>query len=94
MTAGDDRMLWATPGFARGFCALEDNTEVEYLCTATWSPKSEGGIRWNDPALGIQWPVTSPVLSEKDRSAASLTDWLSDSRSALLSLSQDRAEGL
>ncbi len=72
------KMVWATEGFARGFCALEDATEVEYKCTAVYNPNGEGAIRWDDPKIGIQWPSVGRefILSEKDRRAQTLAEWL------------------
>ncbi len=77
------KMVWAPAGFARGFCALADATEVEYKCTAVYSPKGEGAIRWNDPQIGIQWPSArgNYILSEKDRRAPTLADWLASPNS-------------
>lgn len=73
----DDECWVAAPaGFARGFQALEDGTEVEYLCTAPYAPGGEGGIRWDDPALGIPWPLPAGVVSDKDRVAPTLAEWL------------------
>jgi dTDP-4-dehydrorhamnose 3,5-epimerase len=60
------RQLWVPPGFAHGFCALSD-ADVLYKCTEVYHPDDEGGLRWNDPALGIAWPVAEPILSERDR---------------------------
>lgn len=74
---GDEPLLfWAPASFARGFCALEDDTEVEYFCTSTYAPEHESGIRWDDPALAIPWPVTEPLVSPKDAAAGTLADWL------------------
>ncbi|WP_119069448.1 dTDP-4-dehydrorhamnose 3,5-epimerase [Aggregatilinea lenta] len=70
------RMIWAPPGFARGFCVLSDVAELQYKCTALYNPKGEGGIRWNDPAIGIEWPVEAPILSGKDADAPTLDEWL------------------
>jgi dTDP-4-dehydrorhamnose 3,5-epimerase len=64
--AEDKQMLWIPPGFAHGFCALTDETEVIYAVTAEYAPESERGILWNDPAVGIKWPVQAPILSDKD----------------------------
>lgn len=58
--------LWIPPGFAHGFCALSENVDLLYKCTNYYDPASERGILWNDPLLGIRWPVNSPMLSEKD----------------------------
>jgi dTDP-4-dehydrorhamnose 3,5-epimerase len=72
----DRLQLWAPASFARGFCALSDVADVEYLTTGTYNPGAESGIRWNDPAIGIEWPTESPLLSAKDAAAQSLADWL------------------
>lgn len=69
-------MVWAPPSFARGFCALEEGTDVLYKCTGAYNPKGESGIRWNDPAIGVAWPVKDPILSDKDASAQTLAEWL------------------
>jgi dTDP-4-dehydrorhamnose 3,5-epimerase len=69
-------LLWIPPGFANGFCALSAVVEVQYLCTAPYNPAGEAAIRWNDPALAIPWPVSAPILSERDRNAPSLQEWL------------------
>ena len=76
MTADEPRQLWAPPSFARGFCVLSDYAEIEYLTTGTYNRATESGIRWNDPAIGIEWPVTNPILSAKDETAQTLSDWL------------------
>jgi dTDP-4-dehydrorhamnose 3,5-epimerase len=68
--------VWAPAGFARGFCALVDGTEVQYRCTALYNPAGESIIRWNDPRIGIAWPVDQPLLSPKDAAAGTLSDWL------------------
>ena len=80
--AGDRRQLWAPAGFARGFCALSEWVEVQYLCTGTYNGACEGGIRWDDPALGIPWPTDEPLVSEKDAKAPTLAKWLDNPESA------------
>ncbi len=80
-SADDKKQLWAPAGFARGICALRDDTRVQYFCTGSYNGRAEAGIRWNDPALGIPWPVTAPILSEKDRKAPSLREWLARAES-------------
>jgi dTDP-4-dehydrorhamnose 3,5-epimerase len=68
LAAGDGRMLYVPEGFAHGFCTLEPMTEVAYKVTADYAPEADGGIAWNDPALGIDWPVptVAALLSNKD----------------------------
>ena len=75
-SAENRRQVWAPAGFARGFCALSDGTEIQYKCTGIYSNKAESAIRWNDPAIGIKWPLTDVTVSDKDRNAALLADWL------------------
>lgn len=75
-SAEDKVQLWGEAGFARGFCALSDFAEVQYLCTGTYNGKAEAGIRWNDPEIGIRWPVENPTLSGKDAEAQTLSEWL------------------
>lgn len=58
--------LWIPPGFAHGFCVVSDEADVLYKATDFYSPSDEQGIVWNDPTLGIAWPVKSPTLSAKD----------------------------
>jgi dTDP-4-dehydrorhamnose 3,5-epimerase len=72
--------VWAPAGFARGFCALEDNTEVQYQCTGMFHPFGDSTILWNDPAIGIKWPVTDPIVSEKDRNALTAAEVFNVSR--------------
>lgn len=60
------QMIWVPPGFAHGFYVLSEKAEVTYSCTAEYSPESERGIIWNDPEVGISWPVAQPILSAKD----------------------------
>jgi dTDP-4-dehydrorhamnose 3,5-epimerase len=76
VSAEDKRQVWAPAGFARGFCVLSDFAEIQYKCTGLYNSKAESGILWNDPAIGIEWPVRDPVLSEKDRTARTLAEWL------------------
>jgi dTDP-4-dehydrorhamnose 3,5-epimerase len=75
-SAENRREVWAPAGFARGFCVLSDFAEIQYKCTGAYNNKSESGILWNDPAIGIQWPVTNAELSEKDKKAQTLAQWL------------------
>jgi dTDP-4-dehydrorhamnose 3,5-epimerase len=80
-SAENRRMVWAPAGFARGFCALSDATEIQYKCTGIYNSNAESAIRWNDPAIGIKWPLTDPIVSAKDASARTLADWLASPES-------------
>ncbi len=82
-SADDPVLVWAPASFARGFAALSDGTEIEYFCTAAYNPANEAGIRWDDPALAIPWPVAAPRLSAKDAAAGTLGDWLARPESAI-----------
>jgi len=75
-SAANRRAVWAPAGFARGFCALSEGTEIQYKCTGIYNSKAESGIRWNDPEIGIQWPLTNVTVSDKDRGARTLAEWL------------------
>jgi dTDP-4-dehydrorhamnose 3,5-epimerase len=75
-SAENQRQVWAPAGFARGFCALSEVAVVQYKCTGLYNPRAESGIRWNDPQIGIAWPVEQPILSEKDARAQTLAEWL------------------
>jgi len=76
ISAEDKLQVWAPAGFARGFCALSDVVEVQYKCTGTYNAACETGIRWDDPAVGITWPVREPLLSDRDARAQTLAEWL------------------
>jgi dTDP-4-dehydrorhamnose 3,5-epimerase len=68
--------LWVPPGFLHGFCVLGDSAEVAYKCTEFWDPGSEISVRWDDPDIGIEWPISDPVLSAKDAAAPRLAELL------------------
>jgi dTDP-4-dehydrorhamnose 3,5-epimerase len=74
LSAENWRQLWVPRGFAHGFATLEPDTEVIYKVDAYYDRAADAGILWNDPALGIEWPVTEAVLSDKDRAAPRLAD--------------------
>lgn len=80
LTGRNYRVIWVPPGFAHGTFALAEDTIVLYECSSEHG-QGEGGIRWNDPALGIAWPDIAPIVSEKDQRAPSLAEWLADPRS-------------
>ena len=70
LDAREPRSLWVPPGLAHGFLALAEDTQVQYKVTDFWAPQAERTLAWNDPALGIAWPLSpqvDPFLSDKDR---------------------------
>jgi len=67
LSAENFRQCWVPPGFAHGFCVLSEFAHVEYKCTELYDPAGELGIVWNDPALGIVWPIQNPIVSDRDR---------------------------
>lgn len=68
LSAENKRMLWIPEGYAHGFVVLSDSAEFVYKTTDYWAPEFERSVAWNDPAIGIQWPIHGePALSEKDR---------------------------
>jgi len=73
--SGDNhRQLWIPPGFAHGFAVVSPTAYFTYKCTDVYTPSAEGGVMWNDPDIGIEWPVTGAVLSEKDQVYPRLKD--------------------
>lgn len=70
--------LYVPVGFAHGFCVLSDVADVTYLVSSLYDPETEAGIRWNDPGIGVQWPVEEPLLSQRDVEAP-LLDEVADS---------------
>jgi dTDP-4-dehydrorhamnose 3,5-epimerase len=76
VSAKNKKQVWAPAGFARGFYTLSDFAELQYKCTGTYNNKGESGILWNDPELGIEWPVKELTLSDKDKKAQTFAQWL------------------
>jgi dTDP-4-dehydrorhamnose 3,5-epimerase len=68
------RQLFVPVGFAHGFAVLSDVADVTYLCSSTYDPATESGIAWNDPEVGVEWPVSDPLVSERDRGAPTLAE--------------------
>ena len=66
--------LWVPPGFAHGFCVTSETALFQYKCTAYYDPDGDFSLRWDDPDLGIDWPIEAPVLSGKDARAQRLAD--------------------
>jgi dTDP-4-dehydrorhamnose 3,5-epimerase len=86
LSAESGRQFWVPPGFAHGYQVLSDTAVFNYKCTHYYAPHAEGSIRWNDPALGIEWPIADPTLSEKDAAAPLLCElgeeWLREPAAA------------
>jgi dTDP-4-dehydrorhamnose 3,5-epimerase len=76
LSAANKRMLWVPPGFAHGFVVVSEFADFQYKCTALYDPPAERAVRWDDPALAIDWPrgETAPLLSAKDAVAPLLAD--------------------
>jgi dTDP-4-dehydrorhamnose 3,5-epimerase len=73
--SGDNhKQLWIPPGFAHGFCVLSETAYFTYKCTEFYAPASEGGIAWDDPDIGIDWPLAQVSLSAKDEKNVRLKD--------------------
>ena len=66
LSGENHRRFWIPPGFAHGFSVLSGEVDLYYKCTDFYRPADEGGIIWNDPSIGIEWPIADPVLSDKD----------------------------
>jgi dTDP-4-dehydrorhamnose 3,5-epimerase len=66
LTAANKRLIFIPPGYAHGFCVLSDEAEVIYKTTEEYAPALECGVRWDDPALAIDWPISNPLLSARD----------------------------
>lgn len=83
-SAENRKQLYAPGSFARGVLSLSDDCEIQYLCSSVFNPGKEGNIVWNDPDISIKWPLSGePILSEKDKDAPRLADWLARPESDL-----------
>jgi len=74
LSARNFRQLWVPPGFLHGFCVVSKTAQVEYKCTELYHPEDEIGVIWNDPAIGVRWPVAAPLLSAKDAALPRLSE--------------------
>ena len=74
LSARNKRLFWIPEGFAHGFVVVSERAVFHYLCTAPYSPVDDAGIRWNDGGLAIDWPVSAPLLSDKDAKLPYLSD--------------------
>lgn len=75
LSADNKKMIYIPRGFAHGFCTLTENCEILYKMDNYYAPNSEGSIRWDDPDVGIDWPVNNPIISEKDFNAKSFREF-------------------
>lgn len=78
LSADNHRQLYIPPGLAHGFCVLSESALFSYKCTDLYHPETEVSIAWDDPAIGIAWPITRPQLSKKDSNGIRLADLASD----------------
>lgn len=74
LSDGNHRQLYIPPGYAHGFCVVSEIADISYKCTDVYDPSDEGGIAWDDPDVGIQWPLNNPLLSAKDLEHPQLKD--------------------
>lgn len=72
LSDSNHRQFYIPPGYAHGFCVVSDDADFLYKCTEYYQPGDEIGVLWNDPAIGIQWPITHPLLSAKDEALPTL----------------------
>ncbi len=70
------RQIYMAPGFAHGFCVLSDYADLHYKVSQQYDPNDDGGLRWNDPEIGIVWPVDPPIMSNRDKNHPLLKDML------------------
>jgi hypothetical protein len=76
LSAENFRQLYVPPGFAHGFCVVSALVHVEYKCTAFYDPADEISIAWDDPEIGIEWPISEPMVSAKDKRAQRLKEMI------------------
>lgn len=76
LTGENFRQIYIPPGYAHGFCVLSERVHVEYKCTDFYDPGGEVGIAWNDPDIGVAWPIGEPTVSDKDGRAPRLAEAL------------------
>ena len=74
LTSDNRKALFVPVGFAHGFCVISETAEICYQCSAEYAPESESGIIWNDPSINIDWPITSPIITDQDKAMGSLDE--------------------
>jgi dTDP-4-dehydrorhamnose 3,5-epimerase len=84
VSAENRKQVYAPYGFARGFCALTDDCEVQYKCTGLYNSHGESGVLYSDPAIGVEWPLREVQVSEKDTKAQTLAQWLDSPLSSMI----------
>lgn len=75
LSEDNHRLFWVPPGYAHGFVVTSESADFQYKCTDYYNPGDEGGILWNDPDVGIDWPLGEPTLSEKDGILPTLSEY-------------------
>jgi dTDP-4-dehydrorhamnose 3,5-epimerase len=78
LSGSNRRQLYVPAGFAHGFCVVSDRALVTYKCTEVYHPEADHGVRWDDPTIGIDWPIADPAVSEKDGRAPLLSSIAAD----------------
>jgi dTDP-4-dehydrorhamnose 3,5-epimerase len=76
LTSDNMKQIFVPPGFAHGFVTLSEFAQVQYKCTGFYTPSSEGTLSWNDPEVGVKWPIQDPILSKRDLNGISLRKYL------------------
>jgi dTDP-4-dehydrorhamnose 3,5-epimerase len=76
LSAEDMKQLYIPAGFAHGFCVISEEAEVQYKCSSLYNPETERTIAWNDPDIGVEWPVSDPIISERDKHGMSFQEYL------------------
>ena len=74
LSAENKKQMFVPEGFAHGFCVTSPDAHVLYTCTTLYLPSEDAGVLWNDPDIGVKWPLTDPILSSKDQAAPRLKD--------------------
>jgi dTDP-4-dehydrorhamnose 3,5-epimerase len=78
LSSENRRQLYVPEGYAHGFCVTSETALLAYKCSAYYHPEDEGGVRWNDSRIGIQWPVKNPILSDRDKHYSGLDEVSAD----------------
>jgi dTDP-4-dehydrorhamnose 3,5-epimerase len=82
LSAENKKQMWAPASFARGFCVLSDWAEIQYKVTGLYNKSTDVAIRFDDPEIGIDWPISDPQISERDRKAIPLSEWVKSPESS------------